>query len=128
IAVPSTEYADSLRAVRQRVAAAPAPVDRLEGVAEEIRRGELPRTLPQVVSIQGGSDGRIWVQRWPVEGEGGSMYDALTREGVYQYSVLVPMALASMPAPVFTRARVYGVVVDPETEVQRVVAYELPNP
>jgi hypothetical protein len=127
-AVPSGEYDDSLRAVRQRVAGAPAPVDRLDGVAEEIRRGELPKTLPQVMSVHVGTDGRIWVRRWPAAGEGGSVYDGFTREGIYQYSVRLPLSPASMPAPVFTGSRVYGVVVDPETEVQRVVAYDLLNP
>lgn len=126
--VPSGEYADSLRSVRQRVASAPAPVNRLDGVAEEIRRGELPKTLPQVVSVQVGTNGSIWVRRWPVEGEGGSMYDGFTREGIYQHSVRLPLSLAPMPTPVFTDTRVYGVVVDTETEVQRVVAYDLPSP
>ncbi|WP_329681960.1 6-bladed beta-propeller [Longimicrobium sp.] len=126
--VPPGEYDDSLRAVRQRVADAPAPVERLEGVAEEIRRGELPRTLPQILSVQAGTDGRIWVRRWPAAGEGGALYDALSREGIYQYSVRLPLSMASVPAPVFTDNRVYGVVVDSDTEVQRVVAYDLPAP
>ena len=67
-AVPPGEYDDSLRAVRQRVADAPAPVDRLEGVADEIRRGELPRTLPEVMSVQVGTDGRLdYVRKYDVE-------------------------------------------------------------
>jgi hypothetical protein len=126
--VPRGEYQDSLRAVRARVAAAPAPLDRLEGVAEEIRTGRLPRNLPEVLALHVATDGRIWVQRWTPEGHEGSAYDVFSREGTYLSTVLVPARFSRAPSPVFTSNRVYGVVLDEETEVQQVGAFEVSIP
>jgi hypothetical protein len=123
--VPRSEYEDSARAVRERVAAAPAPLERLDGVAPEIRSGRLPQTLPEVLALHVGADGRIWVRRWPPEGFSGSAYDAFTPEGIYERTVTVPAHFAESPAPVFTATRVHGVVLDPGTGVQRVKVYEL---
>lgn len=126
--VPRGEYQDSVRAVRARVAAAQAPLDRLEGVAEEIRSGRLRRTLPEVLSVHVATDGRIWVQRWMPEGKEGSAYDVFTREGTYLSTVLVPARFSRAPSPVFTSNRIYSVVVDEETEVQQVAAFEVSIP
>lgn len=122
--VSSREHDDSLRSVRQRVADAPAPIERLEGVADEIRRDQLPRTLPEILTVHLGTDGRIWVQRWPPEGGKESVYDLFSSRGTFQRTVSVPERFAELPRPVFTDRFIYGVVVDPATDVQRVVAYE----
>jgi hypothetical protein len=123
--VPAREHADSTRAVRGRVAEAPAPLDRIEGVADEIRTGTLPAQLPQVLSVHAGTDGRIWVQRWPPAGTESSVYDVFDGNGVYQHTVLVPARFAELPAPVFTPGLIYGVVTDAETDVQQVAVFEV---
>ncbi len=126
--VPARELRDSTRAVSERVADAPAPVEQLEGVAEEIRTGRLPTTLPAIRSVHVGTDGRIWVQRWPPEGGQTSIYDVFSREGVYRTTVVLPARLAELPHPVFSERRVYGITVDPETEVQRIRIFEFSSP
>jgi hypothetical protein len=62
------------------------------------------------------------------EGKAGSAYDVFTRNGTYLSTVLVPAKFSRAPAPVFTSTRVYGVVLDEETEVQQVGAFEVSVP
>lgn len=119
--VPDGEYEDSLRAIRRRIAEAPVPLEKLEGVPDEIRRGQLPRSLPAVLSLHIGTDGRIWVQRWP--SGTGSVFDVFSRDGIYQRTVSVPDRLLPRPAPVFTATSIYAVVSDPDTDVQQVAVF-----
>jgi hypothetical protein len=125
-AVPPAEYRDSLRDVRARIAAAGVPLERLEGVAEEIASARLRRTLPQVLGVHTDVGGRIWIERWPPEGYAGSTYDAFSREGTYLRTVLFPVRFVRTPEPVFAANRVYGVVLDDDTGVQRVAVVQLP--
>lgn len=126
--VPAAELRDSTRALGERVAAAPAPLEQLEGVAEEIRSGRLPDVLPQIRSVHVGTDGRIWVQRWPRSGDAGSVYDVFSREGVHENTVSIPVRFAALPVPVFSDRRVHGVVLDADTDVQKVAVFDLDAP
>jgi sugar lactone lactonase YvrE len=81
-----------------------------------------------VLAVHVATDGRIWVQRWMPEGKDGSAYDVFTRDGTYLSTVLFPARFGRAPSPVFTSNRVYGVVLDEETEVQQVGAFEVSIP
>jgi hypothetical protein len=126
--VPAGEHRDSARAVRQRLAEVPVPLDQVEGVAEEIRSGSLPDHLPQIAGIHAGEDGRMWVERWPVAGSAASVYDVFQEDGIMLGTVLVPARFAERPTPVFGSDRIYGVIVDPETDVQRVAIFGFSTP
>ncbi|MDE2677447.1 MAG: 6-bladed beta-propeller [Gemmatimonadota bacterium] len=121
-AVPRAEYADSMRAVEARIDSLPVPLDDVFSVAPEIRRGELPDSLPGYLSLHVGASDRIWVERWPAEGMASSrFYDVLEYDGRYAGTVVAPVPLLSDPPPFFGEDTIVGVVIDPTTEVHRVV-------
>jgi len=120
--VPRAEYADSMRAVEARIDSLPVPLDDVFSVAPEIRRGELPDSLPGYLSLHVGASDRIWVERWPAEGMASSrFYDVLEYDGRYAGTVVAPVPLLSDPPPFFGEDTIVGVVIDPATEVHRVV-------
>ncbi|MCY3677503.1 MAG: 6-bladed beta-propeller [Gemmatimonadetes bacterium] len=129
-AVPSTERADSIRALEARIDSLPVPLEDVLHVAPEILRGEIPDSLPAVLSLHVGASDRIWVERWPSEGMGSSRYfDVLEYDGRYRATVVVPAPLLSDPPPFFGDNVIVGVVMDPTTEVHSVVAlrFRLPR-
>ncbi|HEX2188517.1 MAG TPA: hypothetical protein VHG51_06435 [Longimicrobiaceae bacterium] len=128
-AVPEAELRDSTAELRRRIAEAPAPLERLEGVAEEVRSGRLPGAYPEVLGVDAASDGRIWVERWPAAGANArSLFDVFEPWGRYLGSVAVPARFATEPRPAITASRIYGVVTDPETGVQRIRGFEFRAP
>ena len=129
-AVPQAEYADSSRAVEARIDSLPVPLDEVLHVAPEILRGELPDSLPGSLSLHVGASDRIWVERWPAEGRASSrFYDVLEYDGRYAGTVVAPVPLLSDPPPFFGEDTIVGVVIDPTTEVHRVVVlrFRLPR-
>ena len=122
--VPRAERADSMRALEARIDSLPVPLDDVLHVAPEIRRGELPDSLPALISIHVGASDRIWVERWPPEGMGSSRYyDVLEYDGRYAGTVVVPAPLLADPPPFFGEDIIVGVVMDPVTDVHSVVAF-----
>ena len=123
-AVPRAERADSLRALEARIDSLPVPLDDVFSVAPEIRRGEIPDSLPGFIGVHVGASDRIWVERWPLEGMGSSRYyDVLEYDGRYAGTVVVPAPLMSDPPPFFGEEIIVGVVRDPVTDVQSVVVF-----
>ena len=121
-AVPRAEYADSMRSVEARIDSLPVPLDDVSNVAPEILRGELPDSLPGFISLHVGASDRIWVERWPVQGMASSrFYDVLEYDGRYAGTVVAPVPMLSDPPPFFGEDTIVGVVIDPTTEVHRVV-------
>ncbi|MYG81990.1 MAG: hypothetical protein F4187_09640 [Gemmatimonadetes bacterium] len=121
-AVPRAEYADSMRSVEARIDSLPVPLDDVFNVAPEILRGELPDSLPGFISLHVGASDRIWVERWPVQGIASSrFYDVLEYDGRYAGTVVAPVPMLSDPPPFFGEDTIVGVVIDPTTEVHRVV-------
>lgn len=119
--VSRSEWADSVAALEQRIDSLPVPLDRIEGVAPEIRAGNIPETLPHFISVHVGSSDRIWVERWGLEGAGDSShFDVLEYDGSYAGAVVVPVSLLNDPPPFFGDDVVIGVTMDPETEVHSV--------
>lgn len=128
--VPQAERADSIRALEARIDSLPVPLEDVEHVAPEILRGEIPGSLPAVISIHMGAGNHIWVERWPPEGMGSSRYyDVLEYDGRYRGTVIVPAPLLADPPPFFGEDVIVGVIIDPTTEVHSVVAlrFRLPG-
>ncbi len=128
--VPAGERADSMAVLQARIDSLPVPLDEVVNVAPEILRGEIPETLPPFVSVHIGVGGRVWVERWPPEGMGSlrRYYDVLEDDGSYAGTVVVPAALLADPPPFFGDGVVVGVVEDPATELQSVVAMRFALP
>ncbi len=129
-AVPRAERADSVRALEARIDSLPVPLDDVLHVAPEIRRGELPDSLPESIAIHVGASDRIWIERWPPEGKASSRYfDVLEYDGRYAGTVAVPVPLVADPPPFFGEDIIVGVVIDPTTEVHSVVTlrFQLPR-
>ena len=120
--VSRSERADSIAALELRMDSLPVPLDRVEGVAPEIRTGNIPEMLPHFISVHVGSSDRIWVERWGLEGGSESSYfDVLEYDGSYAGTVVVPVPLLNDPPPFFGDDVVIGVTTDPETGVHSVV-------
>ena len=127
--VPRAERADSMRALEARIDSLPVPLDDVLHVAPEIRRGELPDSLPALIAIHVGASDRIWVERWPPEGMDTSRYyDVLEYDGRYAGTVVVPAPLLADPPPFFGEDIIVGVVMDPVTDVHSVVAFRFRMP
>ncbi len=121
--IPPGERRDSLRAVGVRLDALPVPVDKVRNLSEAIRADAYPTTLPGHVAVFVGEGDRIWIERWPSEGQGDArFFDVVDLEGTPLATVVVPAPLQVDPPPFFGTSRIYGVVRDPETAVESVVA------
>lgn len=128
-AVPRAERADSMRALEARIDSLPVPLEDVVHVAPEILRGEIPDSLPAVISLHMGASDRIWVERWPSEGMGSSrFFDVLEYDGRYRGTVVVPAPLLADPPPFFGEDVIVGVVMDPTTEVHSVVSFRFRLP
>lgn len=122
--VPSAEKSDSAAALQQRIDSLPVPLGDVEGVSEWIREGTLPDSLPATVALHVSADGKIWVGRWPAEGEGSNtVFDIFTRGGRYERTVMVPAPLLNDPPPHLSDDLIVGVVQDPATDVESVLVF-----
>lgn len=128
--VPPAERADSMRVLEARIDSLPVPLEDVMNVAPEIRRGEIPDSLPGFVGVHVGASDRFWVERWPPEGMGSSRYyDVLEYDGRYAGTVVAPEPLLADPPPFFGEDVIVGVVTDPVTGVHTVVVlrYRMPG-
>jgi hypothetical protein len=120
--VPHAEWADSGRALQARIDSLPVPLSEILNTSDAVRTGELPDSLPAFRSVHLAIDGDIWIERWPLEGEGDRrFFDRYAPDGSYRGAVVLSAPLLHDPPPFFTGSAVYGIVRDPETDVERVV-------
>lgn len=128
--VPDEAERDSLAALEARIDSLPVPLPEVVDLGERVADRDLPRTLPALLDVVVARDGRIWVERWPPEGRPERRwYDVLRPDGGYVLSVVVPEPVADEPPPFITEDAFYGVVTDPATGIQRVVALSIgPDP
>ncbi len=122
VPVPAAERRDSMAALQQRIDSLGVPLDRVQGLAEGIRTGRLPETLPALLSVHAARDGRLWVRRWP-HAPDTSVFDVFDRIGVHLGTVIIPAVLETQPPPLITDDTLIGVVRDPLTDVQRIVRF-----
>jgi len=127
--VPPRERSDSARALAARIDSLPVPIDEVVNVGDDVREGRIPEPLPAFIGLHVATDGTVWVERWPPEGRGEERhYDVLDREGRRITAVVVPLPLARDLPPYITGDAIYGVVRDPETDIDRVVKAEVRIP
>ncbi len=125
--VPAAERSDSLQALRSRLDSLPVPVDEVMGLGAGVAELDLPETLPEVRGLGVASNGVVWVERWPLEGEGDArFYTVLDPLGDPIAQVALRAPLLSEPAPYFSERHVVGVLRDPRTDVHTVAVFELP--
>lgn len=122
--VPPEERSDSLEALEARIDSLPVPIDQVENLGPNVADRSLPEVLPTTLSLGVGTDGRIWVERWPPEGSGESrFYDVYDSAGTHQAWVELRAPLVAGPPPFFGRHHVVGVVRDEATGIDRVVKF-----
>lgn len=126
--VPAGERRDSADAFLARLDSLPVPLDDVRGMSEMARRRDLPSVLPPIVAVRVSESGDVWVRRWPESGTRETTFDVVDPSGAADRTILVPEALSTHPAPWLSDERVIGVVEDPETGVQRVGVFRLPEP
>jgi len=121
--VPARELRDSLEALEARIDSLPVPLSDVQGVSAAVVARELPDSLPAYLATHIGEGDRIWLERWPSEGKAGAVriYDVLAYDGTHLGTVRVPLPLLRDPPPFFGLDVLYGVVRDPQTEVESVV-------
>lgn len=126
--VPADELADSLRALDERTDSLPVPLEQVVNLAPEIRDRRLPETLPAYIGVHVGADGRLWIEQWPAEGRPDErIFHLFTRQGDFLAVVVLEAPLVRDTPPWLADSMIYGVIRDPETDVERVVALRLPS-
>ena len=124
--IPPYEREDSLRALSARIDTLPVPIDQVRGLGEGVAERRLPRYLPCMIGIQVATDGSIWVERWPGEGQGQSrFYDVLDGDGELRGQLILQAPLVTDPPPFFGSRYLVGVVSDSITGVERVALFSL---
>jgi hypothetical protein len=124
--IPPSERDDSLRALSARIDTLPVPLDEVRGLGEGVAQRRLPPSLPCIVGIHVATDGSIWVERWPDEGQGQSrFFEVLDGDGEVRGHLALQAPLVKDPPPFFGSRYLVGVVADPITGVERVALFSL---
>lgn len=121
--IPSEERRDSVAALRARLDSVPVPLDRVEGMPEEVRSLDVPERYPAYMAVYIGDDGDVWVRRWPVGGGDRTVFDLFSRDGDYLHSVVLPRAIRVEPTPVLSSAGVVGVTTHPLTDESIIIRF-----
>ncbi|MEQ9401616.1 MAG: 6-bladed beta-propeller [Longimicrobiales bacterium] len=122
--VPEGEGRDSAHAFLARLDSVPVPLSQVRGMSQMARAREIPDLLPEVIGVQVGEGGNLWVRRWP-RGADESIFDVFDANGEALWQVVVPAMLTSNPAPWISGDQIAGVVVDPATRVETVAVFRL---
>lgn len=128
--IPDRARRDSLAALRHRIDSLGASFARAEGVSEDVRARRMPEFFPAVMAVYADDDGRVWVRRWMPDYDTRSTFDVFGADGRYLAEVILPRAIAVLPAPILGLTDVVAIVVDPETGGNGVVRFSavLPRP
>lgn len=126
--VGANERADSLVALEARIDSLPVPLREVQGVAPSVTERRLPDRVPAYLSVHAATNGELWVEQWPAEGASDRRaFDVFREDGRFRGTVTLPVPLLSDPPPYITPGALYGVVRDPDTEVERVVKLTVPE-
>jgi hypothetical protein len=113
--IPRQERRDSVAALRRRIDSIPVGLDRVEGMPEEVRQLDLPRTFPAYAAVYATPEGPVWVRRWAPATRAESVFDVFSRAGEYQRTVVLPRVVMTEPTPVLSLSGVVAVAIDPDT-------------
>ncbi len=125
--VPPDERRDSAEAFQARLDSVPVPLDRVRGMSPMARRGELPATLPAIVSVHLDQRDRLWVRRWPRADTSETVFDVFDSSGAFLQTVRLPGSLLRTPPPWIDGETIVGVEQDPTTGVHSVGTFRLPS-
>jgi hypothetical protein len=67
-------------------------------------------------------NGSVWLRRWPRPGRSGTVFDVLAHDARYAHTVIIQGRLLLSPPPYLMGQTEIGVMREPATGVQRVVA------
>ncbi len=125
--IPAREREDSARALGRRIDSLPVPIERVQGMSDEVKARRLPTTYPVFRSLSTAADGTIWARRWSSAAQRTqSWFDVLGEDGRHVRTVVVPAECATLPAPVI-RGPVFACVqLDPETDAETVILASIP--
>lgn len=126
--VPAGELRDSTRAFRARIDSIPVPLDRVRGMSDAARSGNVPTFVPSVIALHIDEEGDIWLRRWPPsDGKNRTVFDVFDDSGHARRTVAIPGDLMLDPPPFVSSGLVAGVVADPATAVERIAVYRIPG-
>jgi hypothetical protein len=126
--IPAGERRDSVSTLRRRIDSIPVPLDRVEGMPEEVRSLDVPETYPAYMAVYIDTDGAPWVRRWSVGGRDQTIFDVFASTGEYRHTVVLPRAIQLEPTPFLSSAVVVGVTKDPLTGESIILRFESENP
>jgi hypothetical protein len=122
--IPAAEKVDSARALAARLDSIPVPLDQVIGMGDGVREQRLPERLPALIAAHVATDGALWIEQWPQEGESDwRSYDVFGADGQLRRRVVLAAPLENDPPPFFGARYVVGVVTDPDTGVETVVRF-----
>ncbi|MGE0439022.1 MAG: hypothetical protein AB7I13_01205 [Vicinamibacterales bacterium] len=103
---------DSLASLKHRLDSIPVPLDRVEGLPDDVRKARLPKTYPPLLAVSAGIDGRVWVRRWAVQGEDRTYFDGFEADGRLRAVVALPREIAQSPTPWLSLSGIAAVAVN----------------
>lgn len=115
--VPARERAESLSALRQRIASLSGPITEVRGTSAAVRSQRLPERYPSYTGLLI-VDGELWVRRWARAGA--THFDRLALDGRPLGALQLPVECAGEPAPVVSGERIVCLVIDRETGAESV--------
>ena len=124
-AIPPAERAESLRALTRRLDSVRVPFHLVQGMPDDVRQKRLPSTFPAFQAIFAEVDNRVWVRRWPNEGQlGQTIFDVFDSQRRHVQTVSLPLPISNEPTPVLRAEFVVAVVNVAETGAQHIVRFE----
>lgn len=123
VRIPSEEYDDSLRALRDRLEEIPVGLDQVEGVPEEVIALDLPDRYPAYQAIYAEANDEVWVRRWTPAGHSRTVLDVFGGDGQYRETVMLPRFIEAEPTPVLSREGIVGVALDPTTGESQIIRF-----
>ena len=126
-AIPARQRQDSVDALRLRIDSVPVPLDRVEGMPDEVKSLDVPTTYPAYMAVYVSLEDEVWVRRWPVGAGDRTVFDVFGASGDYRRTLILPRFIQVEPTPFLSADRVVGVATDPMTDEAIIVQFHPPG-
>ncbi|MBL8959005.1 MAG: hypothetical protein JNJ98_04060 [Gemmatimonadetes bacterium] len=125
VPIVAAERAESLAAMNRRLDSIPVPLNKVEGMSDDVRARRLPTHYPPIQSLFAAPDGTTWVRRWAGAGQRGtSVFDVFDANGRLVRTVILPAVVLDAPTPVLGARLIVAAVEDRETGGVRLMRFE----
>lgn len=125
VPIVAAERAESLAAMNRRIDSIPVPLNKVEGMSEDVKARRLPTHYPPIQSLFAAPDGTTWVRRWAGAGQRGtSVFDVFDANGRLVRTVILPAVVLDAPTPVLGARLIVAAVEDRETGGVRLLRFE----